>query len=163
MKAKWILVMTLTACFSACGRPASRNSSRKSGAAMPQTGAVAEEIGDGLDDDPARQELYLPDDSVFLPALEPWPPHEGPATLKAKADTDDGEQKFAGTVRYRIAPTEQNSTEWLDMPRAGEDDEFVYFEVPVTLTKGTSFIQFRVQDAGDPQPTELLDWKIELK
>ncbi|HJT32662.1 MAG TPA: hypothetical protein VJ783_11530 [Pirellulales bacterium] len=83
--------------------------------------------------------------------------------MKAKADTDDGEQKFAGTVRYRIAPAEHSSTEWLDMPRTGEDEEFVYFEVPVTLTKGASFIQFRVQDAGDPQPTELLDWKIEVK
>lgn len=162
MKAKWILVMTLAACFSACGRPASRNTSSQSGAATPQAGAAAEQADDGLDEDSTRQELYLPDDSVFLPTLEPWPPQAGPARLKATATTDDDERKFAGSVWYRIAPTEQNSQEWLSMPRTGEDAEDVFFEAPITLSKGTSFIQFRVQDAGDPQ-AELLDWKIELR
>lgn len=163
MKAKWILVVTLIACLSACGRPGNQNTSRQSGAATPQAGTAAEQADDGLDEDSTRQELYLPDDSVFLPTLKPWPPHKGPATLKATATMDDGEQKFAGTVRYRIAPTEQNSLEWLEMPRTGEDAEDVFFEAPITLSEGTSFIQFRVQDAGDPQPTELLDWKIEVK
>jgi hypothetical protein len=50
----------------------------------------------------------------------------------------------------------------------GEDKHgSVFFEAPVTLSKGAVYIQFRVRGAGEEgynkEFIDLTDWKVEIK
>ena len=113
---------------------------------------------------PASADWQLMDDSMFLANIEPWPPRAGAATLKAEATLDDWEQKFAGSVSYRVASSADGFERWQPMPKVREDAEgSVYFETPVTLNEGQAFLQFRVMDSGDTDFTELTDWSIEVE
>lgn len=168
MKLSLALLLISVACCCSCSpsgnqRPANPGAAAQPGVAAEQADlAAAEQEADT--EDPSKWDWQLPDDSAFIVRLEPWPAKAGSATIKAEATMDDGEQKFAGTVAYRLASAEQNSEPWLEMPRgSGDDEENVYFQAPITLGKGATYIQFRVQDAGDPQPSELLDWKVEAQ
>src|SRR5262245_13078123 len=61
----------------------------------------------------------LPDDSVLTATVTPWPLKQGATvTIRAEASTDDGDQRFKGTVHYRIVTTqedEDSKTPWLPM------------------------------------------------
>lgn len=115
-------------------------------------------------EDESKADWQLLDDSMFIATIEPWPPKEGAVTLKAEATMDDGDQKFAGTVAYRVAAAEQSAEAWKPMPKVGEDkDGSIFFATPITLTKGTVYIHFRVRDRGDKDFTDLTDWKLTVK
>jgi len=99
---------------------------------------------------------------------DPWPAKAGKATLKAEVTPNDDDEKFAGSLDYRLSPTEKSSAAWQPMPKVREDkDKSVYFESPITLTAGSVYIQFRVHTTGEKgsnkEVLELNDWKIEAK
>jgi hypothetical protein len=90
----------------------------------------------------------LRDASTFSATIEPWPPKEGAATLKADA-TIGANGKFAGTAEYRLAAAPESSEPWKPLPKVSEDkNETVRFEAPVSLNKGTVYVHFRVSDRG---------------
>ena len=109
----------------------------------------------------------LLDKSDLRVVTEPWPPKAGAMTLKAEVTANDDGEKFTGTVAYRVTTTEQSSAAWQPMPKVREDnDNSVYFESPVTLSKGGVYIQFRVHGARESayhrDHIDLTDWKIEV-
>jgi len=135
----------------------------RSGSSSDDRGRAEASASETKQEEESKADWQLLDDSMFIATIEPWPAKEGAATLKAEATMDDGDQKFAGTVAYRIAPSETNSVAWQAMPRVREDaDGSIYFQVPITLSKGTTYVQFRVLDKGDKEPTDL-DWKVVVK
>jgi hypothetical protein len=170
MRSACISALAYILCASGCGpagnppapNPPSPNQPAP-GAAQPggaTNDAAKTEVGEGA----SKMEWQLADDSVFFAAIEPWPPKAGAAMLKTEATLDDFEQKFAGNVSYRFAATIENSVEWQPLPRVREDDDdSVYFEAPISLQPGSTYLQFRLLDAGDSEPTELLDWKLDVK
>lgn len=173
MKLSLAPLLISVACCCSCSPSGSQRPANPGGAAA-QLGAAADQASGAAADqasgataeqeDASKCEWQLIDDSMFIAKIEPWPAKEGSATLKAEATIDDFEQKFAGTVFFRVASAEQNSEPWQEMPRgSGDDDESVYFQAPISLGKGKNYIQFRVQDQGDPEPDELGDWKLEVK
>ena len=93
---------------------------------------------------------------------DPWPAKAGAATLKAEITPDDDDQKFAGTLEYRISAREKNSDAWKPMKRVRQDrDGSTFFESPLKLSKGTWYIQFRVRSRGTT--VELTDWNVDVK
>jgi hypothetical protein len=93
---------------------------------------------------------------------DPWPAQAGAATLKAEVTADDDDQKFSGTLEYRIAASEKNAGTWKPMKQVRQDkDGSTYFESPVKLSKGTWYIQFRVKSRG--KTLELTDWNVDVK
>jgi hypothetical protein len=155
MKLNIILATAVAASLCACSPSGSSNSSDD------QKRADATETPK---EDESKSDWQLHDDSMFIATIDPWPPKEGAVTLKAEATMDDGDQKFAGTVAYRIAASEQSSEPWKPMPKVGEDkDGSLHFAVPATLAKGTVYVQFRVRDKGDKDFTDLTDWKVTVK
>lgn len=93
---------------------------------------------------------------------DPWPAKAGAAALKAEITADDDDQKFAGTLEYRLSANEKNADAWRPMKQVRQDkDGSTYFESPVSLAKGTWFIQFRVRSHGTT--LELTDWRVEVK
>ena len=93
---------------------------------------------------------------------DPWPAKAGAATLKAEITANDDDQKFSGTLEYRISARQKNSDTWKPMKQVRQDKEgSTYFESPVKLVKGTWYIQFRVRSAG--KTLELTDWDVEVK
>lgn len=152
MKTNMILTVTLAAYLCACS-PASPSADR---------GGKKAETPNQTDE--SKADWQLQDDSMFIATIDPWPPKAGTVKLKAEATMDDAEQKFAGTVAYRVAASKQTSEPWKPMPRAGEDkDGTIQFAVPLTLSQGTVYIQFRVRDAGDKEFTDLTDWKVSVR
>jgi hypothetical protein len=147
------LGMVLGAC-----RPSGSSGARKKGA----DGRIME-VEKTSEDDPFKTDWQLLDHSLFTATFEPSPPKAGVVQLKAEATRDDEDQKFLGTVDYRLAGSEENSEPWKPMPQVGEDEiGTVQFAIPVTLTNGTTYIQFRVRDYGDEDYTQLTDWKVEV-
>jgi hypothetical protein len=152
MKPNNILAAVAAALLCSCSPSGSSGDRKSADAAQTQK------------EDESKSDWQLHDDSNFIATIEPWPPAEGTATLKAEATMDDGDQKFAGTVAYRIAASEQSAAPWLPMPKVREDqDGSIHFAVPVTLAKGTAYVQFRVRDKGDKDFTDLTDWKVTVK
>jgi hypothetical protein len=93
---------------------------------------------------------------------DPWPAKSGAASLKAEITTDDDDQKFSGTLEYRISAKEKDTDAWKPMKQVRQDkDGSTYFESPVNLGPGTWFIQFRVRSHGTT--LELTDWKVAVK
>lgn len=93
---------------------------------------------------------------------DPWPAKAGSATLKAEITADDDDQKFSGTLEYRISAHEKNSDAWKPMKQIRQDkDGSTYFESPIKLSKGTWYIQFRVRSQG--KTLELTDWSVDPK
>ena len=155
MKLNIILIAAVAATLCACSPSGSSSSSGDQ--KRDDTSTTEKE-------DESKSDWQLHDDSNFIATIDPWPATEGTVTLKAEATMDDGDQKFAGTVAYRIASAEQNSEPWKAMPRVSEDkDGSIHFAVPVTLTKGAVYVQFRVRDKGDKDFTDLTDWKVTVK
>ena len=146
-----LLTLALAASLAACSRSASPSSE---GPSVPDASAAA-----------MKQKLSwtLLDASTFSASLEPWPPHEGAATLKA----DEGigaNGKFTGTVDYRLAAAAQSSEPWKSLPKTSEDpDGTAHFAAPITLNKGTVFIQFRVRAGWAKDFTTLSDWNVTVK
>lgn len=170
MRFACILPLAYVLCASGCGplgnqpAPSQPAANQPAPAAAQPGGATNDAAKTEAGADASKMEWQLADDSVFFAAVEPWPPKAGAAMLKTEATMDDFEQKFAGNVSYRFAATMENSGEWQPLPRVREDEDgSVYFEAPVTLQPGSTYLQFRVLDAGDPEPTELLDWKLDIK
>ena len=161
MRFACISALAYLLCASGCGPAGNQPAPNQPATNQPTPGAA--QPGEATND-ASKMEWQLADDSVFFAAVEPWPPKAGAAMLKTEATMDDFEQKFAGNVSYRFAATMENSGEWQPLPRVREDEDgSVYFEAPVTLQPGSTYLQFRVLDAGDPEPTELLDWKLDIK
>lgn len=93
---------------------------------------------------------------------DPWPAKAGAATIKAEITPDDDDQKFSGTLEYRISAREKNSDPWKPMKQVRQDkDGSTFFESPIKLNKGTWYIQFRVRSHGTS--LELTDWNVEVK
>ena len=66
-----------------------------------------------------------------------------------------------GSVEYRISSKEKNSDAWKPMKQACQDkDGSTHFELPVTPSKGTWYIQFRVRSGGTT--LELTDWNVSV-
>ena len=106
----------------------------------------------------------LRDASTFIATIEPWPPQEGAATLKAEA-TAGAHGKFVGTVEYRLAAGAESSAAWVPVPKASEDaDGIVSFATPVTLNKGKVYVHFRVSDREAKDGFSVLtDWHVTVK
>lgn len=93
---------------------------------------------------------------------DPWPAKAGDAKLKAEITPDDDDQKFAGTLEYRVSAREKNSDLWKPMKQVRQDkDGSTYFASPIKLSKGSCYIQFRVRSQG--KSLELTDWNVEVK
>ena len=160
MRVHLLLALILVASLSACKK--SPPSGKQPAAGAGQTRSAAEDAAEK--EDMSKADWQLLDDSIMTARLEPWPPKDGPAQLKIDITADDAEQKFAGTFAYRLAPTEKNSLPWKPLTAQREDEDGnVYFGAPVTLPKGTTFIQLRVRDKEDEEFTELTDWNVEVK
>ncbi len=72
--------------------------------------------------------------------------------------------KFVGTVEYRLAEALQSSEAWKTLPKTSEDQNgTVHFAAPITLNKGTAFIQFRVRAGWAKDFTALTDWNVTVK
>jgi hypothetical protein len=146
-----LIALMLVASLSACSRSSSSSSE---GPLAPDASVAA------MKQTPSWQ---LQDASTFSATIEPWPPREGVATLKA----DEGvgaNGKFTGSVEYRLAAAAQTSETWQPLPKASEDqNETVHFAAPITLNKGTVFIQFRVRTGLAKDFTALSDWNITVK
>jgi hypothetical protein len=163
MKTQAILLGFTVLCLSSCGQQSTPDN--QSGADAKQTpagsGAVAK-------DDKAGTFWELVDKSDLKVVTDPWPPKEGAATLKAEVTTNDDDEKFTGTLAYRVVTTKESSAAWQPMSKVREgDDKSVYYESKITLTKGPVYIQFRVHGAGEnaykKEYVDLTDWKIEVK
>jgi hypothetical protein len=112
----------------------------------------------------SKADYQLLDDSILNASIERWPPNDGAARLSIEITPDDADQKFAGTLEYRIAPKEEKSLAWKPLKQLKEDEEGnIHFRTAIKLPKGTSFIQLRVRDKGDDEYTELTDWKVEVE
>jgi hypothetical protein len=94
---------------------------------------------------------------------DPWPARAGAATLKAEITPDDDDQKFSGTLEFRVSSKEKNSDAWKPMKQTRQDkDGSTYFESPrLTLGKGSWYVQFRVRSHGTT--LELTDWNVIVK
>ena len=148
MRPNIILATIIAACLCACS-PSDSEEQKQA------------DVSETPEEDESRSDWQLHDDSVFIATVDPWPPKAGGAMVKAEVTTDDGDQKFAGTVAFRIAPNEQNTEPWKPMPKVGEDkDGSLLFAAPVTLNNGTVYVQFRVREKGDKNFTDLTDWKV---
>jgi len=103
----------------------------------------------------------LPDKADLKVITDPWPAKAGTASLKVEVTTNDDDQKFAGSIDYRIAGSEKNSQAWKPLPKIRQDkDGSTYFEAPITLSKGTCYIQVRVHSKN--QNVDLTDWKLDV-
>ncbi len=161
MKLELIFISVITLCLCSCSKPGPSNP-------QPDTKAVTTQAGAAPNQEQAGTFWELLDKSDLTVVTDPWPPREGAATLKAEVSTDDDDEMFTGTVAYRVAATEEDSTAWQPMPKVREGaDKSVYFESPVTLSKGTVYIEFRVRGAGESaynkDHIDLTDWKVEVQ
>ena len=160
MRITLLLALILAAGLSACKK--SPPSGKQPAAGAGQTRSAAEDAAEK--EDMSKADWQLLDDSIMTASVEPWPPKAGPCQLKIDITADDAEQKFAGTLAYRLAPKEENSLPWVPLSKLREDEDGnVYYGAPITLPKGTTFIQFRVRDKEDEEFTELTDWSVEVK
>jgi len=160
MRIRLLLALILVTGLSACRKPTP--SGKPPAAGGGPSPSAAEDAAEK--EDMSKADWQLLDDSIMTARIEPWPPKEGPAQLKIDITADDAEQKFAGTLTYRLAPTEENSLPWVPLSKLREDEDGnVYYGAPITLPKGTTFIQFRVRDKEDEEFTELTDWSVEVK
>jgi hypothetical protein len=117
-------------------------------------------------DKPNEGTWQLPDNSDFKATLDPWPAKQGgQVTIHASADENDNQQKFKGTVEYRVVTQEKSTAPWLAMkPAPAKVKGNVDFEVTATLPQAAKvYVQFKIKQAADPKPTELTDWSIELE
>ena len=172
MKLLHLLIAALTLPLISCAPSAdlgagteAENGKQNTNAAKSQSVATSEDPGQANTDVAEESDAWwqLGDDSVFTATLDPWPPKPGVSTLNAEATEDDWEQKFAGTAEYRIAMVKDNDNPWLELPNTGEDEHGTkLFSAPVTLERGSAYIQFRLRDEGDSDFTELLDWQVDL-
>ena len=108
----------------------------------------------------------LEDDSIFDVTVEPWPLKQGgTVTIKANASTDDSDQKFKGTVHYRIATAEENKAPWVAMKQVkAKEKGDVAFEATAKLPAAAKvWVQFMVKQASEEEPAELTDWTLELQ
>lgn len=112
----------------------------------------------------ASPEWQLLDDSMLIAKIEPWPPTAGPATLSIEVTTDDFDQRFEGTLEYRVVESTHDFGGWEEMtdPRVGEY-ESVFYEAPLTLEPGSYAVEIRLRERGATDSTELTDWRIEVK
>ena len=109
----------------------------------------------------------LLNDADLRVVTEPWPPKPGACRLKVEMTAPDGGGKFQGTMAYRIAKRKRDSAAWQPLSRTSTDKYgSVYFEAPITLGKGTAYIQFRVRGAGEEMfrmdSLDLTDWKLKV-
>jgi hypothetical protein len=110
----------------------------------------------------------LLNDADLRVVTEPWPPQPGVGRLRAEMTAPEGGGKFEGTMAYRIAKKKKNSAAWQPLSRTSTDKHgSVYFETPITLGKGTAYIQFRVCGAGEHmfrmEFLDLTDWKLKVQ
>jgi hypothetical protein len=120
--------------------------------------------GEGESKDASKTFWELRDDSMLSAKIDPAPPREGAAQLKIEITTDDNEQKFAGTLDYRMVPSGQTSMAWQPISKGRRDKEgSLHFDVPIHFAKGETSIQFRVRDKGEEEFAELTGWKILVK
>ena len=120
------------------------------------------------EDQPKPQELswQLSDDSDFTATISPWPAMQGQsATIRGAASADDGDQKFSGTVHYRILEREDGYAAWQAMRQtSATGDDLAEFEALTTLPQADKiWIQFKLQQQSQSTPEELKDWAVELK
>jgi hypothetical protein len=145
MKTQLFVAGFLVLCLCSCSQSSSSNQQPASEKNKAPSGSQA-----AAADEKAGTFWELLDKSDLKAVTAPWPPKEGAATLKVEVTANDDEQKFAGTVAYRIAATEQSSGAWQPMPKVREgQDKTMYFEAPITLSNGAAYIQFRVHGAGE--------------
>jgi len=104
----------------------------------------------------------LPDDSHLEVFISPWPPTQGSSTLRVEVTEDDGEEKFRGTVQYRIVSTKESADAWIPLASAGKKDGNALFSAPVELRVGTYYVQFRVNEK-DGFSVDRLDMKMDVK
>jgi hypothetical protein len=122
----------------------------------------------GEEDKPKPQESswQLADDSAFTATITPWPAQQGQnATIRGAASTDDGDQKFSGTVHYRILEREDGYASWQPMTQTSASSaDLAEFEAQTTLP-GTDrvWMQFKLQQQSQSTPEELKDWAVELE
>ena len=156
-------ILLLAVCLSSCG-PEARDAN--------STADTKKGSDDGKDAAPQSDKdgtfWQLIDKADLKVVTDPWPAKAGTATLKAEIIPNDDDEKFAGSLDYRLSPAERSSAAWQSMSNVREDkDKSVYFESPIKLTAGTVYIQFRVRGAGektsDKDALELNDWKVEVK
>ena len=108
----------------------------------------------------------LEDDSIFTATVAPWPLKQGGAVkIHAEATTDDNDEKFKGTVHYRIATAEENKAPWIAMQRGkAADKDDVAFDATATLPQaGKVWIQFKVNQTSEDEAIELTDWDVALE
>ena len=116
-------------------------------------------------DDEGDTFWQLKDDSELIAKLDPWPPQSGSAKIHVEisANDHDANMAFSGTLEYRLASIKENSEPWKPMKRGRKDEENnVSFSEAVTLPKGVTFIQFKVQPKWENEPLILADWEIEV-
>ena len=147
-----LLTVALAALLSACSPSGSSTSGGPGGGAAATT------------DMKQKPSWELREASTFSATIEPWPPQEGAATLKAEV-TIGANGKFAGTAEYRFAAAPESSEPWKPLPKVSEDkNETAHFASPVTLNKGPVYVHFRVSDRGAKDGfSTLTDWKIIVK
>jgi hypothetical protein len=163
MKTQLLVISISALCLCSCSRSSAPDKQPNADAkpAATESEAIAK-------DEKAGTFWELPDKSELRVVTAPWPPKEGPATLKAEVTANDDGGMFTGTVACRVTTTEQSSAVWQPMPKVREgNDKSVYFESAVALNQGNVYIQFRVHGAGESAYNkdhfDLTDWKIEVK
>jgi len=120
------------------------------------------------EDQPKPQESswQLSDDSDFTATISPWPAKQGQsATIRGAASTDDGDQKFSGTVHYRILEREDGYATWQPMTQTSATSaDLAEFEAQTTLPQADKvWIQFKLHQQSQSTPEELKDWAVELE
>jgi hypothetical protein len=166
MKTRLIVICSLAVCLCSCSQPTP--SGKETSDVKKDAGAGGTSPEQAAETDKRGTFFELIDKSDLKVVTDPWPAKAGAAILKAEVTADDDGEKFAGTVAYRLSPTEQSSAAWQPMPKVRDDkDKSVYFEVPITLNQGSVYIQFRVSGAGEKaynkEFTDLTDWKVDVK
>ena len=115
---------------------------------------------------PQESSWQLSDDSDFTASLSPWPAKQGQsATIRGAASSDDADQRFSGTVHYRILEREDGNAAWQPMRQTSATaDGLAEFEAQTTLPRAEKvWVQFQLQQQSQSTPEELKDWAVELE
>jgi ankyrin repeat protein len=103
-------------------------------------------------------------DALLIATVDPWPPRQGAACIKVEVTTADENTQIVKSVACRVAAAQENSEEWRRMRKTEEsEDGSFHFESSAILNTGDAYIQFRVHDKMDPDPQDLMDWKVDVQ
>ena len=121
----WILAAAVVGCNAPELPSPAASSPEKLSSPAPEEATAAPEANGSQpaaadSEEPNEHEGWwqLADDSALIAKTDPTPPRKGPTQLLVEITEDDFEQKFAGTLAYRVVTSAASNEPWQPMPRS---------------------------------------------